>query len=105
MRKQQPRKTPEELAAISRANGARSRGPRNTDISKLNALKHGARAETFVVLANEDRDEIDNLYKSYINFYRPASPAALHLTKVLPRGAEDDPLRASPLGHRRQPGR
>jgi hypothetical protein len=84
MRKQQPRKTPEELAAISRANGAKSRGPiSKKDISKLNALKHGARAETFVVLRNENKEEITTLYNSYINYYKPASPAALHLTRQL----------------------
>src|SRR5262249_48148076 len=86
MRKPQPRKTPAERAAISRANGAKSRGAtsrRGREIVKLNALKHGARAETFVILDNEDKDEINNLYKSYITHYKPASPAALHLTKQL----------------------
>jgi hypothetical protein len=51
-------------AAASRANGARSRGPRTVEgkaRSARNALKHGLRAEQHVVVLEEDRDEFATL--------------------------------------------
>jgi hypothetical protein len=51
-------------AAASRRNGARSRGPRTTEgkaRSAQNALKHGLRAQKYVVLPDEDALEFAEL--------------------------------------------
>jgi hypothetical protein len=51
-------------AAASRRNGAKSRGPKTPEgkaRSARNALKHGLRAQCFVVLGDEDLDEFDAL--------------------------------------------
>ena len=51
-------------AEASRKNGARSRGPKTAEgkaRSARNALKHGLRAEKYVVLPEEDADEFAGL--------------------------------------------
>jgi hypothetical protein len=51
-------------AEASRKNGAKSRGPKTREgkaRSAQNALKHGLRAERYVVLGDEDLDEFDAL--------------------------------------------
>ncbi|MCC2664141.1 MAG: hypothetical protein K0S35_2063 [Geminicoccaceae bacterium] len=62
-------------AAASRKNGARSRGPRTAEgkaRSARNALKHGLRAEKYVVLPDEDRDEFAALEAAFIDELAPA---------------------------------
>jgi hypothetical protein len=64
-------------ALASRINGARSRGPKTTEgkaRSSRNALKHGLRAQKFVVLPDEDATEFE------------AQEAAL-LAELAPEGA------------------
>jgi hypothetical protein len=64
-------------ALASRINGARSRGPKTTEgkaRSSQNALKHGLRAQKFVVLPDEDATEFE------------AQEAAL-LAELAPEGA------------------
>jgi hypothetical protein len=62
-------------AEASRRNGARSRGPRTAEgkaRSAQNALKHGLRAEKYVVLPDEDRDEFAALEGAFIDELAPA---------------------------------
>jgi hypothetical protein len=62
-------------AEASRRNGARSRGPRTAEgkaRSAQNALKHGLRAEKYVVLLDEDRDEFAALEAAFIDELAPA---------------------------------
>src|SRR3954471_12972403 len=73
--------TPEERAATSRANGARSKGP-TTDAGKSvasrNSLKHGMTAKK-LALANEDPAAIAERTSEWVAHFRPRSPDARHL--------------------------
>jgi hypothetical protein len=76
--------TKEEKAAVSRKNGALSHGPCTYNgklISRMNGLRHGMQARTIGVLPGESAEEINNLHNFYMMYYRPASPAARHLTE------------------------
>jgi hypothetical protein len=69
--------TSAQRARINRRNAQKSTGPR-TDAgkaaSRLNAIKHGLRAQT-VPLPVEDPDELAALADEWVDYYRPASPA------------------------------
>ena len=79
--------TPAERATISRQNGRRSRGPtseRGKMVSRMNALKHGMRAEK-LLMPGEDPEAIAALQRRWDDYYRPASPAAEHLVDLCVR--------------------
>jgi hypothetical protein len=64
-----------DLAAISRANGAKSNGPVTEEgkaRSSQNSLKHGLFSTT-VVLPHENQEEFDQLHQSISNDIRPVS--------------------------------
>jgi hypothetical protein len=70
--------TPEELAAIARANGACSHGPTSEagrDACRRGRLTHGLTAET-VALETEDQAELDRNTQWWFDTCRPRSPAA-----------------------------
>src|SRR5690242_14560710 len=73
--------TTEERAAISRANGARSRGPK-TDAGKSascrNSLKDGFYARK-LALPDEDPAALDARRKQWEGFFQPKSPDAQFL--------------------------
>jgi len=86
--------SPEQRAAISRANGAKSRGPRSQDgkrRSARNAIKSGAYAATFAdlvpphsaVLCNEDRQAYYRLFDQLLHNYQPANQEAANLVKQI----------------------
>jgi hypothetical protein len=61
-------------ADASRQNGARSRGPKTAEgkaRSALNALKHGMRAQKYVVLPQEDADEFAGLEAAMLEELAP----------------------------------
>jgi hypothetical protein len=61
-------------AEASRKNGAKSRGPKTPDgkvRSAQNALKHGLRAQKYVVLPEEDADEFADLEAAMIEELAP----------------------------------
>jgi hypothetical protein len=61
-------------AEASRRNGAKSRGPRTPEgkaRSARNALKHGMRAQKYVVLAEEDADEFAGLEAAMVEELAP----------------------------------
>jgi hypothetical protein len=89
-----PKLTPEQRAAISRANGAKSRGPK-TDAGKQrsarNAIKSGEFAESFAhivpphsaVLINEDRQAYYRLFDEMLYIYQPRNQEAANLVKQI----------------------
>src|SRR3954453_20283561 len=78
------KKTAEERAEISRANGRKSRGPTSPEggaaASRI-ALRHGMRAKT-LTMAHEDSAMIAERTASWNDHYRPNSPAAQHLVNL-----------------------
>jgi hypothetical protein len=69
-------RTPEERREINRRNSLRSTGPRSAEgkaRARLNALKHGLRAEEFA-LPGEDCDELKRLTDEWVDYYEPRSP-------------------------------
>jgi hypothetical protein len=72
--------SPRKLAS-SRANGAKSNGPK-TEAGKRrsaqNARKHGLTAVTIVV-SNEDQAEFDQLYAAYLDHFQPRNPVEIDL--------------------------
>jgi hypothetical protein len=68
--------TPEERREINRRNSLRSTGPRTPEgkqRARLNALKHGLRAEEFA-LPGEDQEELKRLTDEWVDYYAPRSP-------------------------------
>src|SRR5581483_1261578 len=86
-RPQARRKTPDELAEISRKNGAKSKGPK-THAGKLNSrrsrLRHGMRAEV-LIMEDEDPEMITDLYDFWTGHYNPKSPGTHHLLDICVR--------------------
>jgi hypothetical protein len=67
--------------AANRRNAQKSTGPRSTEgkaVSRLNALKHGMRAED-VVLPNEDPEEYARRLEEWTEAYAPDDPAGQYL--------------------------
>jgi hypothetical protein len=68
--------TPEERREINRRNSLRSTGPRTPEgkqRARLNALKHGLRAEEFA-LPGEDQEDLKRLSDEWVEYYEPRSP-------------------------------
>jgi hypothetical protein len=71
---------PSARAAASRKNGAKSRGPKTPEgkaRSAQNALKHGLRAQKYVVLPDEDAAAFEALEAALMEELAPEG--ALHL--------------------------
>jgi hypothetical protein len=69
-------RTPEERREINRRNAQRSCGPRTPEgksRARLNALKHGLRAEEFA-LPGEDQEDLKRLSDEWVDYYAPRSP-------------------------------
>jgi hypothetical protein len=84
-RSKQKKCTPEELAAIARANGARSRGatsPEGAARARRGNYKHGLSCE-ILPLETEDGGAIAETVRGWYGYYRPNSPAAHTLVKML----------------------
>jgi len=64
-------------SATSRANGAKSHGPKTDEgreISSRNSLNHGFTAKKTVVLACENPEQFQEMLGYYADTYRPGSP-------------------------------
>jgi hypothetical protein len=62
-------------SAMSRANGAKSRGPKTPQgraTSSMNALSHGLTAKT-LILPNENQDLFLEMFTAYFDLFRPAN--------------------------------
>jgi hypothetical protein len=73
MKSKRPR-TAKQIAA-SRANGAKSQGPKTGEgkaISSLNSLKHGAYAEQEHILSNEQTHAFDQLRAAFYEKFNPS---------------------------------
>ena len=69
-------RTPEERRETNRRNAQMSTGPRTPEgksRARLNALKHGLRAEDFA-LPGEDQEELKRLTDEWVAYYEPRSP-------------------------------
>jgi hypothetical protein len=69
----------------ARANGAKSRGPKTEagrKISSMNAVTHGFYAKG-VVLANESRDEYQQMLDAYLQQFQPQGPAEFDLVEEM----------------------
>jgi hypothetical protein len=69
--------TSELKSATSRANGAKSRGPKTAEgleKSSHNSLTHGFTAKKTVVLACENQDQFQELLAEYAETYQPGCP-------------------------------
>ena len=67
--------SPRAMSAMSRANGAKSRGPATAAgraRSSRNSIRHGLRAKT-VVLPTESARDYQCLLESYIDHFQPAT--------------------------------
>jgi hypothetical protein len=94
-------------AEASRKNGARSRGPKTPEgkaRSAPNALKHGLRAQKFVVLPEEDAAEFEALEAALIGELAPVgalqSVLAQRVAVAAWRLARADRIEAELLAHR-----
>jgi hypothetical protein len=74
----------EKQIAANRRNAKRSTGPR-TDrgktIARVNAIKHGLRAEAIEVLPGEDAEAFRGLMIGLVDEYRPETPTQEHLVR------------------------
>jgi hypothetical protein len=69
--------TSEVKSAASRANGAKSNGPKSAEtkeISSRNSLQHGFTAKKTVVLAVESPERFQEMLDHYAETYQPGSP-------------------------------
>ena len=69
--------TSELKSAASRANGAKSQGPKSPEMrdkSSRNSVKHGFTSKKTVVLAVEDPDQFQEMLAYYAKTYQPGSP-------------------------------
>jgi hypothetical protein len=76
--------TKEELAAISRANGAKSRGatsPEGAARARRGNYRHGLRCEV-LPLQTEDGGAIAQTVHNWYDYYRPNSPIAHTIVKM-----------------------
>src|ERR1022692_3174985 len=67
----------EKKSAASRANGAKSRGPKSPETrekSSRNSVTHGFTAKNTVVLACENPEQFQVMLDYYADTYQPASP-------------------------------
>src|SRR6266568_2169058 len=70
--------TTERKAAASRANGAKSKGPKSAETrakSSRNSLQHGFTARNVIVLECENPDEFQKLVEDYAAEYKPVNYA------------------------------
>jgi hypothetical protein len=77
-------------AEASRKNGAKSRGPKTPEgkaRSAMNALKHGLRAEKYVTLLDEERDEFTKLEAALERELAPEGPLQSILARRIARAA------------------
>jgi hypothetical protein len=77
-------------AAASRINGARSRGPKTSEGKERaaqNALKHGLRAEKFVVVRGEHAEQFRALEAALVDELAPAGALQSLLTARIARAA------------------
>lgn len=65
-------------ADISRENGRKSKGPKNTSLVKFNALKHGLRAEA-ILLPGESVEEFQELRERLIDDLKPQGALEAYL--------------------------
>ena len=84
-------------AEASRRNGTRSRGPKTAAgkaRSAQNALKHGLRAEKYVVLPEEDFDEFEALEAALITELAPETALQRILAGRIPAPPGGSPARS-----------
>ena len=78
--------TSELKSATSRANGAKSRGPKTAETrekSSRNSLDHGFTAKKTIVLACENPEQFQELLDDYAATYRPGSPVEMDLVNEM----------------------
>ena len=81
--------SPNQRAAINRANAAKSTGPKSTagkQISALNALRHGLTGQV-IVLPTDDLTAYEKHTKAFHQEYAPQGPTETHLTQTIADGA------------------
>ena len=74
----------EKQLAANRRNAKRSTGPRTDQgktIARINAIKHGLRAESIEVLPGEDAEAFRGLMIGLVDEYRPETPTQEHLVR------------------------
>ena len=73
-------------AEASRANGAKSKGPKSEETrakSSANSLRHGLTSRHIILLSCEDSDEFNRLSDEYEQLYTPASVVEVELVKSM----------------------
>src|SRR5207247_4933615 len=72
-----PKRMPSELkSATSRANGAKSRGPKTPETkerSSRNSLRHGIVARKTILLECEDPNQFQEMLEEYAETYQPGN--------------------------------
>src|SRR6266567_8948829 len=74
--------TTERQSAASRANGAKSRGPKTPETranSSRNSLRHGLASRHTMVLECENLDDFQKMIEVHAAAYQPANPAEQYL--------------------------
>src|SRR6201990_1459834 len=71
--------TPEQIRA-NRANAKKSTGPKDTERTRFNGLKHGLRAEQ-VVIPGESREEFEAEIAGWFDDWRPRPRARAALVE------------------------